>query len=403
MSTFNFLDEFLAVTADAEAPTSYLTWGAYMTVASILRHRVKVTIPGICTTIVPNLYVLLVGDSGQTRKSVSLKLCNKLVSAVNNTKLIQGRASIQAILTELANVKRVDRELISDAAGLLYSEEFDAFLVKDPSAGGILCDIYDYKENHEGLLKGEGCIKLKNLTVNLFAATNVIFLKSMFSQTDIYGGLVARTILVMESKARQKRSLLQAASNTMSWDRSIEHLSKLATIAGDAKFTSDATAYYDSWYMNTDFGINESKTGYEWRMHTLAIKLSIIIAACDEDFNLLIKLEHVQKAIDLVTSLQQNYHKIISAASFSPNSTRQTIKGITQILYSNPDQTFTRAVLLQKLMEFSEGVDAESFDKAIATLDQAGFVKQGGMTVPEYKLSQMGREKIAAIQLGGGH
>jgi hypothetical protein len=48
-------------------------------------------------------------------------------------------------------------------------------------------------------------------------------------------------------------------------------------------------------------------------------------------------------------------------------------------------------MLLQRL---HGNIDAESFDKAIATLDQSGFVTMNGINIPEYKLSQKGRELI---------
>ena len=69
---FNFVDYFMKLTANAESPTSYLEWAAYISIAATLRHNVYISVPDIKVKITPNIYVLIVGDSGATRKSLLL-------------------------------------------------------------------------------------------------------------------------------------------------------------------------------------------------------------------------------------------------------------------------------------------------------------------------------------------
>src|ERR1035437_9428586 len=120
MARFNFIDKFLELTKIIESPTSYLTWSAYITLSSVMRHNIYYNFPARKTKVCPNIYVLLVGDSGATRKSTPLKICNFLLKQVGNTKLIEGRASIQGILKELASVQRIEKRIIKDASCLLY-------------------------------------------------------------------------------------------------------------------------------------------------------------------------------------------------------------------------------------------------------------------------------------------
>jgi len=393
------VENFLETTKIIESPTSYLEWSAYVTIGSVLRANVYIDLPSRRTKITPNLYVLLVGDSGATRKSTPLKLCNFLVKAANNTKIVEGRASIQAVLKELAEVRRTDKVMISDAAALLYSEEFAAFLVKDPATSGILTDIYDYKEETDVILKGEGSIKLKKLSVTLFAATNVAFLKDMFTKTDLEGGLVARTILIMETKARHKALGLRDTATDEDFTPLIQHLQYLAKLKGPVRFTDEGIQYLEEWYDNTDASVNESRTGFEHRIPAHAEKLAMILAASEPGWDLSIHKHHCIKALDKILALRRNYHNIMSAATTDFNSTRQAIKDITHILFTFPDLPLTRQILFQKL---HGNIDAETFDKAIATLDQAGFITCGGTTTPVYRLSPKGREIILGETKNGG-
>lgn len=385
------MERFLEITSIVESPTSYLEWAAYVTLGSVLRSNVYIDLSSRRTKVCPNLYVLLVGDSGATRKSTPLKIANFLLKQVNNTKLIEGRASIQAVLKELAEIRRIDKVMMSGASGLLYAEEFAAMLVKDPATSGLLTDLYDYHETYDVLLKGEGSVKLTKVAFSILSATNAAFLRDMFTKTDIYGGLVGRTIFIIEDKARHKNLGLDDKTTEKDWEELLSHLFYLSKLEGAVHFTPDALLAFQTWYNESDFTINESKTGFEHRMHSHVMKLALILAASEEGFNLLIEEHHCLKAIDIISNLRPNYHKLVNTATFDINNVRQAIKDITNILYTQPDEDFTRAILLQKL---HARIDAECFDKAMATLDQAGFINMTGITIPKYKLSLKGREII---------
>jgi hypothetical protein len=398
---FNFIDKLLEVTKIVESPTSYLEWCAYTTIASVMRHNIYFAVPSRRTRITPNLYVVLVGDSGSTRKSTPLKICNFLLRNVGNTKLIEGRVSIQGVLKELAEVKTATIEHYKTkttfrvtqkfAAGLLYSEELAAFIVKDPSVTSILTDIYDYKEHHDIILKTQETLHLNKVCVTLFSATNAAFMQDMFTKEDIYGGLVGRTFFIIEEKARHKDLGLRDETVEEDWDPLIEHLFKLSKLEGVAKLTDEALTWMEKWYNETNFTLYESKTGYEHRAHTHALKLALVLAAAEEGFDLTVRLDHCQRAVDIVTNMRKNYHKIVATAGYSNNQTLQAIKDITVIMFQNDGAAMERDEVFRRLFG---RVDTESFDKAIMTLQQTGFLEVTGTSRPFYSLSKKGREAI---------
>ena len=387
---FNFLTELLKVTKIVESPTSYLEWAGYATVAAVMRHRLYIDFPSRRTKVTPNIYVLLVGDSGATRKSTPLKIANFLLKRVGNTKLIEGRASIQGVLKELAGKKREGKRILEGAAAMLYSEEFAAFLVKDPSTTSILTDIYDYKDTHEILLKSEDTLKLENVCITLLSATNAAFLQDMFTKTDLYGGLVGRTIFVIEERARHKNLGLHDDTSEKDWDPLIHHLIKLSQMEGPVVISEQANEYLEQWYNDTDFSWRESKTGYEHRAHTHVMKMALIFAACEEGFNKEINLSHCERAVELINSYRKNYHQLVATVGTSINTTTQAAKDITLILFRSVKEKLTKRDILQRAPD----IDSETFEKAMITLEQKGFVKLGGTGTTFYELTKDARELI---------
>ena len=391
---FNFVEKLLELTKIVESPTSYLEWAAYATIAAVLRHNVYYNFPARRTKIMPNLYVLIVGDSGSTRKSTPLKVSHFLLKQVGNTKLIEGRVSIQGVLRDLAEIKQVEKPIrrsIKYASGILYSEELAAFFVKDPSVGSILTDIYDYKEEHPIVLKTQDTVKLEKVCVNMLSATNSAFLQDMFTKTDLYGGLVGRTIFIMEDKARHKDLGLRDTGKDEDWNELISHLFYLSKLEGPIQLAEDALDFMEDWYNNTDFTLSESKTGFEPRAHTHALKLALIYAACEEGFNLSVTKAHCERAIDTVTGLRKNYHKLVISVGYSQNDTRQAMNDIAKILFLSPDGALSREEIMRRMFG---RVDAESFEKAIATLSQSNLIELMGANRPQYRLSAIGRQTI---------
>ena len=387
---FNFLDELLRVTSIVESPTSYIQWAGYATVAAVIRHNLYYDFPSRRTKVTPNIYVLIVGDSGATRKSTPLKIASFLLKRVGNTKIIEGRASIQGVLKELASKKREGKRMIEGAAALLYSEEFAAFLVKDPSTTGILTDIYDYKDTHEVLLKSEDTLKLENVCITLLSATNAAFLQDMFTKTDLYGGLVGRTIFVIEEKARHKNLGLHDTTCDKDWDLLIHHLNKLSQMSGPVTITDESNSYLEQWYNDTDFSWRESKTGYEHRAHTHVMKMALIFAACEEGFDKTIHLHHFERAVDLITSYRKNYHQLVATVGTSSNNVVQAAKDITLVLFRSTKDKLSKRDILQRTTD----MDSETFEKAMITLEQKGFIRVSGTSTSLYELTKDARELI---------
>jgi hypothetical protein len=355
----NFIDDFLEFTKDAESPTSFLSWSAICAIGATMRDNIYLD-KGMGQRIYANLYVILCARSGACRKGVPLKVTQGLLQQVRNTKIISGRTSIQAVLKTLSeNLTNPTPNakgdfMIGGASGILYSEELAAFLVDDKATIPILTDIYDYHEEWTNNLKASDTERLKNVVVSMLAASNLDLLKEVYTSAANYGGLLARTVLIMEEKRRQKNSRVFYEPNPNA-DRLkndlILHLRKVAAAKGRMKYNQEAAEAYDEWYQSIDdstFG----RSGVEARIHTTIEKVAMCLAMSESEFDLIIHKKHVEEAIDLCMPLIPNYQYLTMAATSNMgNKNGSTVHHeILIAILKAPSRQLTSAQILRKFL-----------------------------------------------------
>jgi len=234
----NWLDELVAQHAEFEAPLSFWRWAGLVSIAAVLRDTVW--LDKFQYKLYPNIYVMLHADSG-LKKGPPVNLAKRLVNAVNNTRVITGRSSIQGILKELGTGEtRPGGIVINKAVAFICSSELTASLVNDPQAMGILTDLYDriYNEgNYRSLLKMES-FNIKDPTICMLTATNEAHSEEFFVKKDIQGGFFARTAIIYERKRNKINSLMFKPVNPPNYEKSIAYLREIAKLSGE--FTIDS-------------------------------------------------------------------------------------------------------------------------------------------------------------------
>lgn len=385
----NFIDMFLEYTKDGESPTSFFKWSAISMLSAVMRDNVYYDVA--TDKIYPNIYVLLVAKSGACRKGSPLKIAQKLVQLTNNTKVISGRASIQGAMQVLAGFDT--KTMIKGASGLLYSEELSAFLVEDPAAIKILTDWYDYHEKWTNTLVS-GVSELHHVCVSLLGASNEHLLRDVYNDKAIYGGLLARTFIVLEEKRRKKNSRMFIDPSQYNPENLLAHLRELSRLKGPITFTEDAKKEYDSWYNSIDDEAYSSKSGVLERIHTGVLKLSMILAAAEPrtiyDKRIVVDKQNVDVAIDECWTLLRNYDFLTMGAGKSPIG--HQIALVIRELSTASNNTLTRKILIRRL--WAE-IDAPTLDNIIVTMSQGGLIGTTTVCSEEaYYLTSVALERI---------
>lgn len=392
-----FVEEFMEASKDAEAPKSFFYWAALCAISAVIKRNVWIprTIPGMPRTF-PNIFVFLVAESG-LRKGVAISFAKQLVGAVNNTRIISGRSSIQGIISALGTAYTLpDGHVISKAHGFISSSEFASSIVRDPDALTILTDLYDscYYDKWQDTLRG-GKVELIEPSITLLAGINPPHFEDFISPTAIMGGFVGRLFLVFENKkdkinpAIRKKDIVEFDSSSL-----VERLKEISQVQGEMKFDDDAIQLYEDWYI--EFEMNRppipDKTGSINRVGDNVLKVATLLSL-SRSADTRIVLADVQEAIRVCTTTLSNVNK--ATVSQGKTSYAPQTKLVLISLLNAKNYEMSRTTILSSNYG---AIDAQDLDRVIETLVQSKAVKieRRGVEV-YYKLTD-----YAIQQLEGG-
>ena len=92
---YNLLDDILEQHKEYESPLEFWRWAGLAAISAIIKDNVWLERAGLYN-LYANIYVMFHATSG-LRKGVPVNYAKRLVRAINNTKIISGRSSIQGI------------------------------------------------------------------------------------------------------------------------------------------------------------------------------------------------------------------------------------------------------------------------------------------------------------------
>lgn len=335
----NFIDRFLEWTSFAESPESYFRWAAISAIGAVLRDNVYHEW-GVKSRLYPNLFILNVGPPA-IGKQLPMRLAGDLIKSVGNTRVIEGSASMQAVIKALGTYETGGHK---GASCILYSEELSSFYVKDQNTNELLTDLSDYHEVWERNLISWNS-KLQKVCVSLLGASNEVLLKTVFDSSAIYGGLLSRTLINIEKKKRRKDLMLgKIVANPEHEEILKQHLKNVSKLSGPIIFDKDASAEFELWYASWDE--NRGKTGIEGRMKTHIKKVAICMAVAEESLTLIVRKQHVDAAIDLCLGLHKNY-QILSMES-GKAVTAHPAALILRALIEAPEYQLSERILLRR-------------------------------------------------------
>src|SRR5215203_6897148 len=141
----NWLTELVNQHKELESPESFWRWSAIAAISAVVKDQVW--LDRQIFNLYPNIYVMLHADSG-LKKGPPVSMARQLVKAVNNTRIIAGRSSIQGILKDLGTGYTMpDGKIMMKAVAFICSSELSSSIVGDPVATKILTDLYDRQYN----------------------------------------------------------------------------------------------------------------------------------------------------------------------------------------------------------------------------------------------------------------
>lgn len=389
----DWLDSYLQYTDNSESPTSYHTWCGLSVIAGALQRRVYLKW-GLKRVVFPNIYVVLVGASGRTRKGNAIGIAKDFLRKVPNISVApESSSGRQAMILAM---KRAVNSFVDPTDGMLkfhcaitaFSEELSVFLGQgDIGYLASLTDWYDSSDDWEYETVGRGKDTLQGLCLNFLGGTAPDWIQSMIPGEALGGGFTSRIIFIVEE---HKRKIIPEYIPTPEEEALAEvlqrDLERISQLSGEMKFTPEAKQLYVDWYIEQDTNLSAGNpaipdtrfAGYCERRATHLQKLMLLASASRGD-DLLIKPQDYHKAVSLLKMAELNMHKTFGGLGKARGSdVTETVKE-----YIKRMGITTRRALM---MKFYRDVDPQM----MATIEES--LKMMG--VLEVKLDPENADKV---------
>jgi hypothetical protein len=379
----SWIDDLIQEHQAVETPESWLYWSLMCCISAVAANSYTLRTLKGNLLYYPNIYVILMGESG-LGKGFPVNLAKRLVIAADNTRVIAGRSSIQAIIKELATTRSVQgKAVITDSRGFIVNGELSTAIIQDPDSLTILTDLYDrnYNTNWTNLLKGDGAEKLKEPYITcLFGSSPAHFYDSI-PQPNIEGGYIGRNLVIYEEKRSKDVDLLDSEKESVDEDRFTNyiipkyapHLVQIAV--NKARLIPDEAARhaFNSWrkvWRNEQHQYND-RTGFVNRVPDHVLKIAMCLCLARYENNTTIIESDIVESIQKVSSLIYASEKAASGGGLDPLAA-QTKRVVDHLITADENNLLRKDLLIKGYGDY----DTMILDKIIDTLMEMGWIKR---------------------------
>ena len=381
---------------ETESPRHFWLWSGVSCLASALQR--KVSLPFGLDSLYPNLYVMIVAAPGECRKSVPIKLHQKLLNEIE-APMFADSPTKRAFTRSLANIAETCKydlpngKTVPQSAMSVISKEFSSFLATDPKGmTEIMTDLYDSHDEWEYQTDGSGQDKLVNLCVNAIVATTPKWLATNLPEGAIGGGFTSRFVIVHGDKKHKWLALPPKPSEKL-YKNLVADLKHISQLNGAFRWEKEAYERYDEWYCSieqTQRNLKDDRLrGFVSRMHTMMLKVAMILQVSQSD-DLIITAINISRSIKMIDGILATASGALGGhgTATGGNDTERILKQIVSY------REISYGELLQ--MNFRH-TNKDEFDAVLATLEGMGVVTKefnGQQTIIKHKGYVRGHGKI---------
>lgn len=396
-----FLDNVLTFTKEYEAPSRFYYWAALTAISAILKDNVYFDM-GKAYKLYPNVYVLLYGPSG-VRKGPPIAMAEKLVKAVGNTRVINGRASIEAIIKELGTFKtQPNKQMVKDSCGFVVASELSSSIISNPSAMDIMTNLYDriYNEGDwEYKLKVGESHKLSKPTVTWLSGSNEALFKDFIPDKNIHGGLVGRLFVIGENKPNVINSLMFDPGQPLddnAYKILADDLLPLKDLSGPFEMDVEIRHVVDEWYKvfkKDKAPLLEDTTGFASRILDFLIKTAMLVSSARRRDKKILLCD-VEEAQEQILPLLHTTNKISNLSNKKQDAGESTKRAL--ILTHLANQLEFKSSRRDILRSLSLQINHEDLDKFVDLMFQMDALESSREGNEQYYALKTKNPKVKA-------
>lgn len=304
----SFIGEYLQVSDPLETSQAYDFWCAMWVLGTCLGR--DVIIPRPHAPVYMNWYVMLVAESGVTRKSTAVRIARDTVSHILGLDhLVEGRSTPEYLFTQLSTTSHM-AIAVSELVTFLGKE---SYVIELPA---LLTDLYDCPPEKRGGTVSRGERIIQNAFVTFLSASTPTWLMGAVNPSVIEGGFTSRCMFVLDEKPKRKVPWPLDAGAPEAMYSALQRTCDRAREAKEIHLLPAAMRRYERWYKG-----RETTTDVPFLASFYAREDAHVLrcAAClaINDDTLAIDRKHIDVAIKLITQIKAGALQIFAGGGTS--------------------------------------------------------------------------------------
>lgn len=383
----NWLQAHMQYMDYSEAPAHFNFWAGIAAIAGALRR--KCYFEQLYYRWSPNFYIIFVAPSGVVTKSTAMSAAMNLLRDIPNIHFGPNSMTWQAILKDLKDAQEeimMPDGMFEMQSCLTFAARELGSLIKTADADMLttLTDLWDGEEHawrKATATMGEDVAK--NPWMNIIACTTPTWLANNIPRQALEEGFTSRCLFIYGDEKRRISTYPRYEAEQRGDIKKLEalradlvsDLQTISNIAGEYELSPAAQEFGTAWHEELNSNPNNKLLsagfgGYISRKQGHVHKVAMVIAAAYKSERT-IELDDLQKAIEIVASLEPSMPKVFSF--IKSDAVSQRVEELVKLLRLNG--TMKRTDLYREMFH-KLNMQKGEFDTIIDSMVHAGVARQ---------------------------
>lgn len=367
-----FLGRYLAYCDTSETPYAYDIWTGLWLLSVALGRSIVVDRPH--APVFLNLFLILVAESGVTRKSTAVRRAVKFARPLTgeDNPLIESK-----ITPEMLEWQLQEQTLeYGHAYNHIAIDELVTFLGKEKYVDKmptLLTDLYDCPEVRTGGgTISRGRTILRNVFVNFLSASTPSWLLRAVNPDVIEGGFTSRVVFIVAEQPKRSSPWPVASDDKLrqNIEDDLLRIRREASGLSSIQLTATARSRFEAWYRRRELHRDTFRASFQSREDAHILRLAALLSVNDGSWQ--IQVSHITNAIKIVTECRED-----GAAIFEGTGTHtKIVLGLDALRDKLLVAGMNGASQTELVMKVQRQMNAEHVKTALAVMHELGMVQK---------------------------
>lgn len=356
----------------SETPYAYDIWTALWLISVALGRGVVVARPH--APVFMNMFLILVAESGVTRKSTAVRRAAKFARPL----CLDASPLIESKVTPELLEQRIHEQSLEygHSHNNIAIDELVTFLGKEKyveKMPTLLTDLYDCPEvrNGGGTLS-RGKTIFRNVYLNFLSASTPSWLLRAVNPDVIEGGFTSRVIFIVCEQPKRSSPWPVAADEELqtSIASDLASIRRQATSVPEIQLTPTARSRFEAWYRRRELHRDSFRSSFQSREDAHVLRLAALLSVNDNAWE--IQANHITNAIKIVTECREDGARIFEGTG----AQTKIVLGLDTLrdkLIAGGLAGMTQAEITAKMQRY---MNAEHTKTALAVMHELGMVQK---------------------------